>query len=184
MSTSRSPCGYAAESAVAVYDWRRAPALSALFVARRAFLPEAQAQWAEVWRRRLADVRIRALECYAETCLGLRGAELPGAERAGRELVEAAPFRESGHLLLMRALAASGPTWRRPSRRTNACESCCGMNSSQPQLRLCRTSTSGFSVSCLQAFAKVWSRPLQRCRRMLIFHDNGKQTHQQPIGPR
>ena len=59
-------------------------------------------------RRRLADVRLRALECYAETCLGLRGAELPGAERAARELVEAAPFRESGHLLLMRALAASG----------------------------------------------------------------------------
>ncbi|HZL74978.1 MAG TPA: BTAD domain-containing putative transcriptional regulator [Propionibacteriaceae bacterium] len=101
---------HSAESAVAVCDWRRAwaPALSALFVARRAFLPEAQAQWAEAWRRRLADVRIRALECYAETCLGLRGAELPGAERAGRELVEAAPFRESGHLLLMRALAASG----------------------------------------------------------------------------
>jgi DNA-binding SARP family transcriptional activator len=101
---------HSAESAVAIGDWRRAwaPALSALFVARRTFLPEAQAPWAEAWRRRLADVRIRALECYAETCLGLRGAELPGAERAGRELVEAAPFRESGHLLLMRALAARG----------------------------------------------------------------------------
>jgi DNA-binding SARP family transcriptional activator len=101
---------HSAESAVAVGDWRRAwaPALSALFVARRTFMPEAQMQWAEVWRRRLADVRIRALECYAETCLGLKGAELPGAERAGRELVETAPFRESGHLLLMRALAARG----------------------------------------------------------------------------
>jgi DNA-binding SARP family transcriptional activator len=41
-------------------------------------------------------------------CLGLKGAELPGAQRAARELIEAAPFRESGHLLLMRALAASG----------------------------------------------------------------------------
>jgi SARP family transcriptional regulator, regulator of embCAB operon len=71
-------------------------------------MPEADTEWAEVWRRRLADVRIRALECYAETCLGLRGVELPGAERAGRELVEAAPLRESGHLLLMRALAARG----------------------------------------------------------------------------
>jgi SARP family transcriptional regulator, regulator of embCAB operon len=101
---------HTAESAVAVGDWRRAwaPALSALFVARRTFMPEAQTEWAEVWRRRLADMRIRALECYAETCLGLRGAELPGAERAGRELVEAAPLRESGHLLLMRALAARG----------------------------------------------------------------------------
>jgi DNA-binding SARP family transcriptional activator len=101
---------HAAESAVAVGSWRRAwaPALSALFVARRPFLPEAEASWAEAWRRRLADVRLRALECYAETCLQLRGAELPGAERAARELVDAAPFRESGHLLLMRALAASG----------------------------------------------------------------------------
>lgn len=35
-------------------------------------------------------------------------APLPGAQRAARELIEAAPFRESGHLLLMRALAASG----------------------------------------------------------------------------
>ena len=31
---------------------------------------------------------------------------MPGAERAARELVEVAPFRESGHLLLTRALAA------------------------------------------------------------------------------
>jgi DNA-binding SARP family transcriptional activator len=33
---------------------------------------------------------------------------LPGAERAARELLEVAPFRESGHLLLMRALSARG----------------------------------------------------------------------------
>jgi SARP family transcriptional regulator, regulator of embCAB operon len=101
---------HSAESAVALGAWRRAwaPSLSALFVARRTFLPEAEAWWAEPWRRRLADVRLRALECYAQVCLGLGGAELPGAERAGRELVDAAPFRESGHLLLMRALAAQG----------------------------------------------------------------------------
>ena len=101
---------HTAESAVAVGAWRRAwaPALSALFVARRTFLPEAETPWAEPWRRRLADVRVRALECYAEACLELRGPELPGAERAARELVDVAPLRESGHLLLMRALAASG----------------------------------------------------------------------------
>ena len=79
-----------------------------MFVARRTFLPEAEAPWAEAWRRRLADVRVRALECYAEVCLELGGPELPGAERAARELVDAAPFRESGHLLMMRALATSG----------------------------------------------------------------------------
>ena len=101
---------HAAESAVAVGAWRRAwsPARSALLVAQRTFLPEAEAPWAETWRRRLGDVRIRALESYAKTCLELGGAELPAAERAARELVDVAPFRESGHLLLMRALAASG----------------------------------------------------------------------------
>jgi DNA-binding SARP family transcriptional activator len=101
---------HAAESAVAVGAWRRAwlQARSALLVAQRPFLPEAEMPWAETWRRRLADVRIRALESYAKTCLELGGAELPGAERAAREIVDVAPFRESGHLLLMRALAASG----------------------------------------------------------------------------
>lgn len=102
---------HAAESAVASGGWRRAwsPALGALIVAQRTFLPEAEeAPWAEVWRRRLTDVRVRALESYAKSCLGIGGAELPGAERAARELVDVAPFRESGHLLLMHALAASG----------------------------------------------------------------------------
>jgi DNA-binding SARP family transcriptional activator len=101
---------HAAESAVAVGDWRRAwlPARSALLVAQRTFLPEAEAPWAEMWRHRLGDVRIRALESYAKTCLQLGGTELPAAERAARELVDAAPFRESWHLLLMGALAASG----------------------------------------------------------------------------
>jgi DNA-binding SARP family transcriptional activator len=51
---------------------------------------------------------VRAVESYAKACLGIGGSELPGAERAARELVEVAPLRESGHLLLMRALAASG----------------------------------------------------------------------------
>jgi DNA-binding SARP family transcriptional activator len=34
------------------------------------------------------------------------GTELAAAERSGRALVEAAPFRESGYRLLMEALAA------------------------------------------------------------------------------
>jgi SARP family transcriptional regulator, regulator of embCAB operon len=46
---------HVAESAVAIGDWRRAwtPALSAVFVARRTFLPEAEAPWVEVWRSAL-----------------------------------------------------------------------------------------------------------------------------------
>jgi SARP family transcriptional regulator, regulator of embCAB operon len=100
-----------AESALARRDWRTAwsPALTALVVSRRRFLPEAgDLPWARVWRRRLEDIHVRALECYAGACLELGGAELPGAERAARELCEVAPLRETGHLLLMRALAARG----------------------------------------------------------------------------
>ena len=82
--------------------------LTAQFVARRPFLPEAEGPRAQSWRRRLADAHVRALECYAAACLELGGPELPGAERAAREVLEAAPLRETGHLLLMRALAVRG----------------------------------------------------------------------------
>ena len=53
---------HTAESAAAVGAWQRAwaPALSALFVARRRFLSEAEAPWADAWRHRLDDVRVRA----------------------------------------------------------------------------------------------------------------------------
>jgi SARP family transcriptional regulator, regulator of embCAB operon len=101
---------HTAESAVALGDWRRAWSLglTAQFVARRRFMPETDAAWAESWRRRLAETHARALECYATACLELGGPELPGAERAARELQELAPLRETGHLLLIRALAARG----------------------------------------------------------------------------
>ena len=101
---------HAAESAVALGDWRRAwtLALTAQFVGRRRFLPESDAAWAESWRRRLAETHARSLECYATACLELGGPELPGAERAARELLGIAPLRETGQLLLMRALAARG----------------------------------------------------------------------------
>jgi SARP family transcriptional regulator, regulator of embCAB operon len=101
---------HTAESAIARQNWRRAwtLALSALFVARRRFLPESDAAWVESWRRRLAETYAGALECYATACLGLGGPELPGAERTARELLEVAPLRETGHLLLMRSLAARG----------------------------------------------------------------------------
>lgn len=99
-----------AESAVAVGNWRRAwfAALTAHFVARRTLLPEATEPWVENGRRRLAEAGARALECYTTACLHLGGAELPSAERAARELVTVAPFRETAHLLLMRTLAARG----------------------------------------------------------------------------
>jgi DNA-binding SARP family transcriptional activator len=101
---------HAAESATALEQWRRAwtQALTAQFVTRRRFLPEAQAPWAEAWRRKLDDVHVRALECYATACLRLGGPELAGAERAAYELVDLAPLRETGYRLLMQALAARG----------------------------------------------------------------------------
>lgn len=99
-----------AESAVTNEQWARAwyASLAAEFVSRRTLLPDSEAGWLDVWRRRLDDVRVRALECYATACLGLGGTELVAAERSARELVDLAPLRETSHLLLMRSLAARG----------------------------------------------------------------------------
>jgi DNA-binding SARP family transcriptional activator len=71
---------HAAESALARQDWRKAwaPALTAQFVTRRRFLPEADQPWADRWQRRLADVHARALECYATACCGSAAASCPG----------------------------------------------------------------------------------------------------------
>ena len=99
-----------AETAVHQEAWARAwgPGLTALFVAERDFLPGEDAPWIDEVRRRLAEIRLRGLECYAAAALGLGGSELPAAVRAGRQLVQLAPLRESGHRALMEALAAQG----------------------------------------------------------------------------
>jgi DNA-binding SARP family transcriptional activator len=101
---------HAAESAVALGEWKRAwgPALRAQFIAGRRLLPEHEAPWIDEWRQRLDDVLDHALEAYAAACLGISGAELAGAERAARRLVERSPLRESGYRLLMHTLAAQG----------------------------------------------------------------------------
>jgi DNA-binding SARP family transcriptional activator len=77
-------------------------------VARRGFLPDIDLDWVVSVRAELADLYTRSLETYAAASLELGGTELATAERAGRELVSIAPFRESGHRLLMRALSARG----------------------------------------------------------------------------
>lgn len=99
-----------AETAVALGDWQRAwaPARAALHTAERGFLPGEDAPWIDVVRRDLEDIRLRAHDAVAATALGLGGPELPAAERSGRALTEAAPFRESGYVHLMRALAGRG----------------------------------------------------------------------------
>jgi DNA-binding SARP family transcriptional activator len=97
-----------AESAVAQQDWARAwgPALTALFAAERGFVPGEDAPWIDEIRHELAELRLRALECYAAAALGLGGTELAAAVRAGRQLTRLAPLRESGYRYLMRSLAA------------------------------------------------------------------------------
>ena len=99
-----------AEAAVAQSDWARGwgPSLVALFTARRGFLPRKDLPWAEEHRRRLEEIRIAALECYAAVALGVGGSELAPGERVARELVKLAPYRERGHALLMQILTARG----------------------------------------------------------------------------
>jgi len=80
------------------------------FLPGRGFLPDEDGEWIREVRHELEALQLRALECYAQACLGVGGTELAAAERAGRELTKLAPYRESGHRLLMRALAARGNT--------------------------------------------------------------------------
>jgi DNA-binding SARP family transcriptional activator len=80
----------------------------AYHVASRPLLPNEDRPWLADWRQRLADVHVRGLECVAAARLGLGGPTLPQAEDCGRRLVELAPYRESGHQILMEALERSG----------------------------------------------------------------------------
>lgn len=64
--------------------------------------------WVEQRRRELEELRLRTFERIGGASLELGGSGIGAAERAGRAIVESAPFRESGHVLLMEALAARG----------------------------------------------------------------------------
>ena len=91
-------------------DARRAWALAQvpLNIASRGLLPGAQATWLEAPRRELEDVRQQALEVIGRAGLLMGGTQLQSAERAARTLIETEPYRESGYVLLMEALAARG----------------------------------------------------------------------------
>ena len=99
-----------AESHVAHGEWAAAwgPSGVAYHVASRPLLEGHDRPWLDDWRRRLDDVRVRGLECYAAARLGLGGPTLPQAADCARQLIELAPFRESGHRILMEALERSG----------------------------------------------------------------------------
>jgi DNA-binding SARP family transcriptional activator len=99
-----------AESHVANSAWAEAwgPSGVAYHVASRPLLESHDRPWLDEWRRRLADVRVRGLECFAAARLGLGGPTLPQAADCARQLIELAPFRETGHRILMEALERSG----------------------------------------------------------------------------
>jgi SARP family transcriptional regulator, regulator of embCAB operon len=101
---------HSAESQIALERWKEAwaPALVAMIITEREFLPAEDAAWIEDERRQLADIKLRALQAYAVAALGIGGTELPAAVRTGRRLARLAPFRESGHQVLMQALAREG----------------------------------------------------------------------------
>jgi len=101
-----------AESAIAQGDFHRAwgPSQVAMFISGRVFLPGEESTWIDEWRRRLGALHVRALEAYAQAGLGIGGTELAAAVRAGRELARCEPYRETGHRLLMNALAREGNT--------------------------------------------------------------------------
>ena len=99
-----------AESAIAEGRWVQAwgPAGIAYHVATRPFLAGLEVPWIDHWRRRLEEVRLRGLECFAAAGLGLGGPALAQAEERARMLTELAPYRESGHRILLEALARRG----------------------------------------------------------------------------
>jgi DNA-binding SARP family transcriptional activator len=99
-----------AESRIAEGQWAQAwgPAGIAYHVASRPFLPGLEAPWIDGWRRRLDDVRLRGLESFAAAGLGLGGPALSQAEERARMLTELAPYRETGHRILIEALEQRG----------------------------------------------------------------------------
>jgi SARP family transcriptional regulator, regulator of embCAB operon len=99
-----------AESHVAAGEWAESwgPAGVAYHVARRPLLQGEDRPWLEEWRRRLDDMHMRGLECFAEARLGLGGPTLSQAEDCARQLIELAPYRETGHRILMEALERRG----------------------------------------------------------------------------
>ena len=70
--------------------------------------PGMEAPWIDEWRRRLEEVRLRGLECLAAAGLGLGGPALAQAEERARILTTLAPYRETGHRILMEALERRG----------------------------------------------------------------------------
>jgi SARP family transcriptional regulator, regulator of embCAB operon len=99
-----------ADAHIAKGEWAEAwgPAGVAYHVGSRPLLQGHDRPWLDEWRRRLEEVRLHGLECFAAARLGLGGSALSQAEECARRLVELAPYRETGHRILMEALERRG----------------------------------------------------------------------------
>jgi SARP family transcriptional regulator, regulator of embCAB operon len=99
-----------AESHAARSEWAETwgPAGVAYHVASRPLLQGHDLPWLDDWRRRLSDVQVRGLECLAAARLGLGRPTLTQAESCARQLIELAPYRETGYRILMEALEQQG----------------------------------------------------------------------------
>jgi DNA-binding SARP family transcriptional activator/tetratricopeptide (TPR) repeat protein len=101
------------ERAVEALDRGDAPAAWALAqvplnISGRGLLPGSHADWLEPHRRELEDLRLQALEVIGRAGLVVGGTQLASVQRSARALIEAEPYRESGYVLLMQAMAAEG----------------------------------------------------------------------------
>ncbi|MDX6233866.1 MAG: eukaryotic-like serine/threonine-protein kinase, partial [Nocardioidaceae bacterium] len=99
-----------AQAAAREGDWDavEAPATCAIEVAERILLPGTDADWIEVARRDLEDVRLAALEALARSALQRSQPNLAAVEKAGRAIITASPFRETGYVFLIETLERRG----------------------------------------------------------------------------
>ena len=99
-----------AESAAAREAWTEVwgPARVAQHIAARPFLHGEDASWVLGIRNGLEGLHLRSLELVAQACLHIGGSEIDTAERAARELVAEAPYRESGYRVRMELLDRRG----------------------------------------------------------------------------
>ena len=82
--------------------------LAAVALIEPGLLPGLEAPWLAEHRAALEELRVEALELAAQAGLRNGGLALPGAERAARAAVAAAPFRESARAALIAVLAQRG----------------------------------------------------------------------------
>jgi SARP family transcriptional regulator, regulator of embCAB operon len=97
-----------AETARSVGDLSAAgaSALVARSISSRPLLPADEADWLELLRAKLADIRLRSLECLGEVWIARGDPAL--AARDAAEAIRSDPYRETAQRLMIRAHLAAG----------------------------------------------------------------------------